>query len=82
MTNLLEEAINSNDGDHAESSLKKRIESDDVANYVFPKAWPSGCLQPFADDPSALLTVARDRSAASSSTPAWWLWNTAGAASG
>ena len=39
MTNLLEEAINSNDGDHAAKVIQEAlgIESDDVANYVFPK---------------------------------------------
>ena len=44
MTNLLEEAINSNDGDHAAKVIQEAlgIESDEVANYVFPKTWPSG----------------------------------------
>ena len=44
MTNSLEEAINSNDGDHAATVIQEElgIESDDVANYVFPKTWPSG----------------------------------------
>ena len=39
MTNLLEEAINSNDGDHAAKVIQEAlgIESDEVANYVFPK---------------------------------------------
>ncbi len=39
------------------------IESDDVANYVFPKTWPSRSrretrlvLQPFADDADPLRT--------------------------
>jgi len=43
MTNLLEEAINSNDGDHAAKVIQEAlgIQSDDVANYVFPKTWPN-----------------------------------------
>ena len=41
--NLLEEAINSNDGDHAAKVIQEAlgIESDEVANYVFPKTWPN-----------------------------------------
>ena len=33
----------SNDGDHAAKIIQHAlgIESDDVANYVFPKRWPS-----------------------------------------
>ena len=32
-----------NDGDHAAKVIQEAlgIESDEVANYVFPKAWPS-----------------------------------------
>jgi len=43
LTNLLEEAINSNDGDHAAKVIQEAlgIESDEVANYVFPKTWPN-----------------------------------------
>ena len=42
MTNLPEEAINCSDGDHAAKIIQNAlsIESDDVANYVFPKTWP------------------------------------------
>jgi hypothetical protein len=42
MTNLLEQAINSNDGDHAARIIQDAlgIQSDEVANYCFPKAWP------------------------------------------
>jgi hypothetical protein len=39
MANLLEQAIECNDGDHAAKIIQ--LESDDVANYVFPKTWPS-----------------------------------------
>ena len=41
MTNLLEQAINSNNGDHAAKLIREAlgIQSDDV-NYVFPKTWP------------------------------------------
>jgi hypothetical protein len=43
MTNLLEEAIASNDGDRAARIIQTAlgVESDDVANYCFPKAWPA-----------------------------------------
>ena len=43
MTNLLEEAINSNDGDHAAKLIQEAlgIQSDDVVHYCFPKAWPN-----------------------------------------
>jgi hypothetical protein len=43
MTNLLEQAINADDGDHAAKIIQEAlgIESDDVANYVFPKTWPA-----------------------------------------
>jgi hypothetical protein len=42
MANLLEQAIECNDGDHAAKIIQHAlgIESDDVANYVFPKTWP------------------------------------------
>ena len=42
MSNLLEQAINCSDGDQAAKILADAlgIESDDVANYVFPKTWP------------------------------------------
>jgi hypothetical protein len=42
VTNLLEEAINCSDGDRAAKIIQAAlgIESDDVANYVFPKTWP------------------------------------------
>ena len=43
MTNVLEKAIESNDGDQAAKIIQQAlgIESDDVANYVFPKNWPN-----------------------------------------
>ena len=43
MANLLEQAINSNDGDHAAKLIQEAlgIESDDVVNYVFPRTWPT-----------------------------------------
>ena len=42
MTNLLEQAINSNDADHAARLIQDAlgIERDEVVNYVFPKTWP------------------------------------------
>jgi hypothetical protein len=42
MANLLEQAINSNDGDLAAKMIQDAlgIESDDLANYCFPKTWP------------------------------------------
>jgi hypothetical protein len=43
MTNRLQEAINCNDGDQAARIIQDAlgIESDDVANYCFPKSWPA-----------------------------------------
>ena len=43
MTNLLEKAINCDDGDRAAKMIQDAlgIESDDVANYCFPKTWPA-----------------------------------------
>jgi hypothetical protein len=40
MTNLLEQAINTDDGNRAAKLIQSAlgIESDDVANYCFPKA--------------------------------------------
>jgi hypothetical protein len=42
MTNLLEQAIKCDDGDRAAKIIQDAlaIESDDVANYCFPKTWP------------------------------------------
>jgi hypothetical protein len=42
MANLLEQAINSNDGDVAAKIIQDAlgIENDHVANYCFPKTWP------------------------------------------
>jgi len=42
MTNLLEDAINCNDGDRAAKIIQNAlgIESDEVANYCLPKTWP------------------------------------------
>jgi hypothetical protein len=41
-TNLLEDAISANDGDWAAKLIQNAlgIESDEVANYCFPKTWP------------------------------------------
>jgi hypothetical protein len=43
MTSLLEQAIETNDGDQAAKIIQDAlgIESDDVANYCFPKHWPN-----------------------------------------
>ena len=43
MANLLEQAINSNDGDLAAKVIQEAlgIEADEVANYCFPKEWPA-----------------------------------------
>jgi hypothetical protein len=43
MTNLLAQAINSDDGDLAARIIQDAlgIESDDVVNYCFPKTWPA-----------------------------------------
>jgi hypothetical protein len=47
MTNRLQDAINCNDGDQAARIIQDAlgIESDDVANYCFPKTWPVDCEQ-------------------------------------
>jgi uncharacterized protein HemY len=41
-TNLLEQAINCDDGDRAAKIIQDAlgIEDDDVVNYFFPKTWP------------------------------------------
>jgi uncharacterized protein HemY len=43
MANLIEQAIACDDGDRAAMMIQEAlgIESDDVANYVFPKSWPT-----------------------------------------
>ena len=43
MTNLLERAISTEDADRAAKIIQNAlgIESDDLANYCFPKSWPS-----------------------------------------
>jgi hypothetical protein len=43
MTNLLERAIKADDPDIAAKIIQHAlgIESDEVANYCFPKTWPS-----------------------------------------
>jgi hypothetical protein len=43
MTNLLAQAINSDDPDHAAKLIRDAlgIESEDVVNYCFPKQWPA-----------------------------------------
>ena len=48
MANLLEHAIECNDGDHAAKIIQHAlgIESDDVANYVFPLAARPGAACP------------------------------------
>lgn len=42
MSNLIQQAIESNDGEHAAKIIQQAlgIESDDVANYCFPQQWP------------------------------------------
>jgi hypothetical protein len=42
MANLFEQAINSNDGHRAAKIIQDAlgIESDEVADYCFPKTWP------------------------------------------
>ena len=43
MANLIEQAIACDDGDRAARIIQDAlgIESDEVANYVFPKTWPT-----------------------------------------
>ena len=42
MTNLLQQAIDCNDGDRAAKMIRDAlgIENDDVTNFCFPKSWP------------------------------------------
>jgi hypothetical protein len=42
MSNLIEKAIECSDGEQAAKIIQSAlgIESDDVANYCFPKEWP------------------------------------------
>jgi hypothetical protein len=44
---VLEQAINSDDSDHAAKMIQHAlgIESAEVANYCFPKTWPSDRAQ-------------------------------------
>ena len=43
MSNLLEQAINADDGERAAKIIQDAlgIASDDVANYCSPKSWPA-----------------------------------------
>ena len=43
MSNLLERALNCNDGEQAAKIIQDAlgIESDDVVNCVFPQTWPA-----------------------------------------
>ena len=43
IANLLEQAIDCDDADRVAKIIQDAlgIESDDVANYVFPKTWPA-----------------------------------------
>jgi hypothetical protein len=43
MANLLEQAIDCDDGDNAGKLIREAlgIESEEVANYVSPKTWPA-----------------------------------------
>jgi uncharacterized protein HemY len=43
MANVIEQAINCNDRDRAAKIIRDAlgIESDDAANYCFPKEWPA-----------------------------------------
>ena len=43
MTNLLEQAINCDNGDRAAKIIRNAlgIESDNVVKYTFPKTWPT-----------------------------------------
>ena len=43
MNNVLERAIDCSDGDQAAKIIQDAlgIESDEVANYVFPQTWPT-----------------------------------------
>ena len=48
MTNLLEEAISTDDGSRAAKIIQDAlgIESNEIASYCFPKTWPQDREQP------------------------------------
>ena len=48
MTNLLEEAISTDDGSLAAKIIQDAlgIESNEIASYCFPKTWPQDREQP------------------------------------
>ena len=43
MSNLIQQAIESDDGEHAAKIIQRAlgIESDDVVDYCFPQDWPA-----------------------------------------
>jgi hypothetical protein len=47
MANLIEQAISTDDGDRAARIIQDALgmESDEVANYMFPKTWPDDRVQ-------------------------------------
>src|SRR5580704_294912 len=61
MSNLLEQAINTDDGERAAKIIQEAlgIESDEVANYVFPKTWPADRAQRARKSASGLENEAR-----------------------
>ena len=61
MSNLLEEAIRTDDGDHAAKIIQQAlgIESDDVMQYCFPRTWPTDREQRAAIIGEWLKTEAR-----------------------
>ena len=40
MTNILEQAINTDDADRATKIIQDALGIDEVANYCFPRTWP------------------------------------------
>jgi hypothetical protein len=70
IANLLAQAINSDDADRAARIIQEAlgIERDDVANYCFPKEWPtdrerrarSGTVLPWGKNRHVLASAAQD----------------------
>ena len=60
MTNLLERAISTDDADRAAKIIQSAlgIESDDVANYCFPRTWPKDREQRARRSPISGLKMA------------------------
>jgi hypothetical protein len=75
MTNLLQQAINCDNGDQAAKIIQDAlgIESDDVVNHCFPKDWPADRKRQIhrhlASDRGAVSRIVTERLAIRGSRP-------------